>query len=110
VQWHARDPEAGFNGAIWALAQAGGLGAKVTGMADGTDLETTEPDIGCGQVPRTVRLEEPQSRVHEVEGTVYGGNGLLLSDAVTKIPLAVKVGTMQDHEVLWPDFDSYKYI
>jgi hypothetical protein len=101
VKWNLRDLEAVFNGAIRALAKAGVFGAKVTGIADGTDLETTEHYIGCGQVTRTVRIEDTRSRVHEVEVTVYGWKVLLLIDAVTKIPLAVKVGKIQDHEVLW---------
>lgn len=42
VKWNLRDLEAVVNGAIRALARAGVFGAKVTGMADGTDLETTE--------------------------------------------------------------------
>jgi hypothetical protein len=40
VQCNLRDLEALFNGAIRALAQAGVFGKRVTGMADGTDLET----------------------------------------------------------------------
>jgi hypothetical protein len=42
VKLSLRDLEAVFNGAIRALARAGAFGAKVTGMADGTDLETTQ--------------------------------------------------------------------
>jgi hypothetical protein len=42
VKWNLRDLEAVFNGAIRALAKAGVFGAKVTGIVDGTDLETTE--------------------------------------------------------------------
>jgi hypothetical protein len=48
-----------------------------------------------------VRIEETRGRVHAIEGTVYGWQGLLLSDAATKIPLAVNVGQMQDREALW---------
>ena len=42
VKGNLRDLAAGCNGAIRALAQAGGVGQRVTGMADGTALETTE--------------------------------------------------------------------
>ena len=45
-KWNLRDLEAVFNGAIRALAKAGVFGAKVTGIADGTDLETTERYAG----------------------------------------------------------------
>jgi hypothetical protein len=101
VQCNLRALEAVFNGAIRALAKAGVFGTKVTGIADGTDLETTERYTGCGQVTRKVRLEDARGRVHEIEVTVYGWKVLLLIDAVTKIPLAVKVGQIQEHEVLW---------
>jgi Transposase DDE domain len=101
VKWNLRDLEAVFNGAIRALAKAGVFGAKVTGIADGTDLETTERYTGCGQVIRTVRLEDKQGRLHEVEVTVYGWKEFLLIEAMTKIPLAVKVGHIQEHEALW---------
>ncbi len=101
VKWNVRELEAVFNGAIRALAKAGVFGAKVTGIADGTDLETTERYTGCGQVTRPVRIEDKQGRVHEIEVTVYGWKVLLLIDAATKIPLAVKVGKIHEHEALW---------
>jgi hypothetical protein len=101
VQWNLRDLEAVFNGAIRALAQAGVFGAKVTGIADATDLETTERYRGCGQVTRTVRIEDTRGHMHEIEVTVYGWKVLLLIDAVTKIPLAVKVVQIHEHEALW---------
>jgi hypothetical protein len=101
VKGNVRDLEAVFNGAIRALARAGGFGAKVTGIADGTDLETTERYVGSGQVTRQVRPEDKQGRVHEIDVTVYGWKVLLLVDAVTKIPLAVKVGQRDEHETHW---------
>jgi Transposase DDE domain len=101
VRWNVRDLEAVFNEAIRALAKAGLFGVKVTGIADGTDLETTERYTGCGQVTRTVRIEDKRGKVHEIEVTVYGWKVLLLIEAVTKIPLAVKVGQIQEHEALW---------
>lgn len=101
VKWNLRDVETVFNGAIRALVKAGVFGAKVTGIADGTDLETTARYTGCGQVTRKVRIEDKQGRMHEVEVTVYGWKVFLLIDAVTKIPLAVKVGQIQEHEALW---------
>jgi len=101
VTWNLRDLERVFNWAIRALAKAGVFGAKVTGIADGTDLETTERYTGCGQVTRTVRLEDTRGQGHAIEVTVYGWKAFLLIDALTKIPLAVKVGPIQEHEALW---------
>jgi len=101
VKWNLQDLEVVFNGSIRALAKAGVLGAKVTGIADGTDLETTERYTGCGQATRKRRIEDKWGKVHEIEVTVYGWKVLLLIDAVTKIPLAVKVIQIQEHEALW---------
>lgn len=101
VKWNLRDLEGVFNGSIRALAQAGVFEAQVTGIVDGTDLETTEHYTGCGQVTRKRRIEDTRGQVHEIEVTVYGWKVLLLIDAVTKIPLAVKVGQIHEHETHW---------
>ena len=101
VKLNLRDLEGVFNGAIRALAQAGVFGKQVTGIADGTDLDTTQRDTGCGQVTRQVRLEDKVGTMQASQVTVYGWTVLLLIDAVTKIPLAVKVGQIQEHEALW---------
>jgi hypothetical protein len=100
-KWNLRDLAAIFNGSIRALAQAGGFGRRVTGIADGTALETTERYRGCGQATRKVRIEDQHGQRHAIEVTVYGGKVLLLIDAVTKMPLAVNVGQIQEHEVRW---------
>ena len=50
---------------------------------------------------RQRRIEEKWGQVHEIEVTVYGWKVLLLIDAATKIPLAVKVVQIQEHEALW---------
>jgi Transposase DDE domain len=101
VKCNLRDLDTLFNGVIRALAKAGVFGKRVTGIADGTDLETTERYEGCGQVTRLRHLEDKQGKVHQIEVTVYGWKVLLLIDAVTKIPLAVKVVQIQEHEALW---------
>lgn len=101
VKLQLRDLEGLFNGAIRAVAKAGIFGKQVTGIADGTDLETTARYTGCGQVTRKRRIEATRGQVHEIEGTVYGWKVRLLIDARTKIPLAVKVGPMDEHETHW---------
>jgi hypothetical protein len=101
VKCNLRELEALFNGAIRALAKAGIFGKRVTGIADGTDLETTERYAACGQATRKVRIKDKRGQVHEIEATVYGWKVLLLIDAATKIPLAVKVVKIQEHEALW---------
>ena len=70
VKWNLRDLEIVFNGAIRALAMAGVFGKQVTGIADGTDLETTQRYAGCGQVTRKVRIEDQGGRRPAIEVTV----------------------------------------
>ena len=101
VKWHLRDLAVLFNTSIRALAQAEVFGAKVTGILDATDLETTQQYAGCGQVTRKRKLTDKHGKEHEIEVTVYGWKLLVLIDAHTKIPLAAKVVKIHEHEVLW---------
>lgn len=100
VQLNVRDLEVLFNGVIRALAKAGVLAAKVTGIVDATDLETTAHYEGCGQVTRKRKITDKRGHVHEIEVTVYGWKLIVLIEARTKIPLAAKVVPIQEHETL----------
>jgi hypothetical protein len=100
VQLNLRDLEAWFNGTIRALAKVGVFGAQVTGSVDATDLETTAAYKGCGQVTRKRKLTDKHGNVWEIEVTVYGWKLMVLIDALTKIPLAVTVVPIHEHEVL----------
>jgi hypothetical protein len=100
VKCNVRELETLCNGAIRAVAKAGVVGQRVTGMAAGADLETTERYAGGGQATRKRRIEDKWGKVHEIEVTVYGGNVLLVIEAVTHLPLAVNVGLIQEHEAL----------
>jgi hypothetical protein len=91
--------EAFLNGIIQDLAQAGVFARQVTGILDGTDLETTARYEGCGQATRKRKVTDKRGKVHEIEVTVYGWKLLVLIEAMTKIPLAAKVVQIQDHEV-----------
>jgi len=64
------DLEGVFNSAIRALAKVGIFGQRVTGIADGTDLVTTDGYRGGGQVTRTRRLEDQRGRMQGIEVTV----------------------------------------
>jgi hypothetical protein len=70
VKLNLRDLEALFNGVIRALAKTGVLAAKVTGIVDATDLETTAQYEGCGHVTRKRRITDKRGQVHEIEVTV----------------------------------------
>jgi Transposase DDE domain len=100
VKLNLRDLEAWFNGTVRALAKAGVFGTRVTGIVDATDLETTAAYEGCGQVTRKRKLTDKHGKVREIEVTVYGWKPIVLIDARTKIPLAVKVVPIHEHEVL----------
>jgi Transposase DDE domain len=97
---YLRNQEVWFNATIQALAKAGIFGVKVTGIIDATDLETTARYEGCGQVTRKRKITDERGNVHEIEVTVYGWKPIVLIDPATKIPLAVKVGPIHEHEVL----------
>ena len=100
VKLTLRDLEALFNGVIRALAKAGVLAAKITGIVDATDLETTAYYEGCGQVTRQRKLIDKRGHVHEIAVTVYGWKLSVLIEARPKIPLAAKVVPIQAHETL----------
>src|SRR6266511_5627216 len=86
VKLNVRDLEAWFNGVIRALAKTGVFAAKVTGIVDATDLETTAQYKGCGQVTRKRKITDKRGKVHEIEVTVYGWKLIVLIEARTKIP------------------------
>jgi hypothetical protein len=100
VKLNVRDLEAWFNGVIRALAKAGMFAAKVTGIVDATDLETTAQYEGCGQVTRKRKITDKRGKVHEIEVTVYGWKLIVLIEARTKLPLAATVVPIQEHETL----------
>jgi hypothetical protein len=77
VELHVWDLEALFHGALRALVEAGVFEAKVTGMADETDLATTARNAGCAHATWNV---------------------LRLIAAVTTVPPAVTGVQMQTHE------------
>ena len=87
VKLNLRDLEALFNRVIRALAKAGVFAAKVTGIVDATDLETTAHYEGCGQVTRKRKITDKRGKVHEIEVTVYGWKLIVLIEARHQDPL-----------------------
>jgi Transposase DDE domain len=87
-----------LNGVVQDLAQAKVFARQVTGIVDGTDLETTARYEGCGQATRKQKLMDKRGKVREIEVTVYGWKLLVMIEVRTKIPLAAKVVQIQDHE------------
>src|SRR5215831_2311766 len=92
--------EAFLNGVVQDLAKAGVFVRQVTGILEGTDLETTARYEGCGQVTRKRKIMDQRGKVREIEVTVSGWKLMVLIEARTKIPLAAKVVPIQAHETL----------
>jgi hypothetical protein len=70
VKLALRALEGWCNGTIRALAKADLFGAKVTGILDATDLETTAQYEGCGHVTRKRQVTDKRGHIHEIEVTV----------------------------------------
>ena len=70
VKLNVWDLKGVFNSAIRSLAKAGIFGQRVTGIADGTDLVTTDGYRGGGQVTHTRCLEDQRGRMQDIEVTV----------------------------------------
>jgi hypothetical protein len=87
-----------LNGVVHDLAQAKVFAQQVTGIVDGTDLETTARYEGCGQATCKRKITDKRGKVHEIEVTVYGWKRLMMIEVRTTIPLAAKVVQLQDHE------------
>ncbi len=81
--------EVWFHGTMRALAQAGRLGATVTGMVAATELDTTAAYEGRGQATRQRQRTDTQGSGQESEVTVYGWKPIVWIDAGPKRPLAV---------------------
>jgi len=100
VKLNLRDLEALFHRVIRALAQAGVWAATVTGLVEATDLETTAPYEGGGQVSRTRKITETRGPVHAIEVTIDGWQRIVVLAARTKSPWAATGVPIQAHETL----------
>ena len=100
VKMDLRALETLFNSTIRTLVKAGLLRTQVTGIVDGTDLETTAQYEGCGHVIWKRKLTDKYGKVREIEVMVSGWKVIVLIDAFTKLPLAVQVVPIQEHETL----------
>jgi hypothetical protein len=98
VQLNLRAGEAMLNHVIRALAKAGLVAATVTGLVDATDLETTAPSEGGGQVTRKRKRTAKRAQGHELEVTVDGWKWMGLLEVGTTSPWAATVVPIQAHE------------
>jgi hypothetical protein len=93
--------ESFFNGCIRCLAVFGSFGAKVTGVVDGSRIETTDDYEGHGTL--TVERRKPQKGGGWVKFFEYlfGWKVVVLMELDTQIPLAVKVIKIEAYEGEW---------
>ncbi|MCK9906091.1 hypothetical protein MXD63_39640, partial [Frankia sp. Cpl3] len=68
-----------FNTNIVNLAAHGAFHKKVTGIVDGTDIETTSTYQGVGMVKRKRKVHK-KTGIKEVECIVYGWKAIVLFD------------------------------
>ena len=79
------------------LAQAKVFARQVTGIVEGTDLETTARSAGCGQATRQRQRTDTRGQGREIAVTVYGWNLRVMIEVRTTRPLAATVGQSQAH-------------
>ncbi|MBU0494048.1 MAG: transposase [Chloroflexi bacterium] len=95
---HAAELEHLFNGTIQRLAASGVFPALVLSVVDGTLVETTAQFQGCGCLAVTKRQRDRQGVWFEYVELVYGWRLIALIDALTLIPVAIKIVPIQNQE------------
>jgi hypothetical protein len=69
-------------------------------MIDATVREPTAQSAGCRPVTRRRKVTDKRGHVHEIGVTVYGWKSMALSEAATRLPLAVTVMPIHEPEGL----------
>lgn len=99
VQWHLWDLEGVFKGTMRALAKAGGSGAQVTAIMDGSHMETTERYGGRGDAPGAAGTSRPVRSIRwscasGTGGTMGPGQTAFLTNASVEQPCRLLMTTM----------------
>jgi hypothetical protein len=87
-----------YNGCILCLAGAGMFPALVGVIMDGSDLVTTEKYKGCGKRKREEKFKDKEGQWRVREVIEFGWKVLVVLEARTRIPIAVKVVEIQESE------------
>jgi hypothetical protein len=91
-----------FNRVVRLLVGGMGLGGDLTVALDGSKVPTTAKYRGCGRLALTRKVKEKGTgRIVEVVKYVFGWKVLVLIEVQTRLPLAMKVGKIQDYEGQW---------
>ncbi len=91
-----------FNQMVRCVVGWGLLDGERIAALDGSKLETPKTYEGCGKLKQTrsVKVKGQKERATE-EYYVYGWKVLVLIDVQTRLPLAMKVVTIQEYEGRW---------
>src|SRR3989441_13201690 len=91
-----------FNQMVRCVVGWGLLDGERIAALDGSKLETPKTYEGCGKLKQTrsVKVKGQKERATE-EYYVYGWKVLVLIDVQTRLPLAMKVVTIEEYEGCW---------
>ena len=91
-----------FNQMVQCVVGCGLLDGQRIVALDGSKLETPKTYEGCGKLKQTrsVKVKGQKERATE-EYYVYGWKVLVLIDVHTRLPLAMKVVTIEEYEGRW---------
>src|SRR5712692_9827263 len=91
-----------FNQMVQGLARRGWFTGKLVVALDGSKLPTPKSYEGCGKLKQTrsVKVNGQKDPVTE-EYYLYGWKVLVLIEVQTRLPLAMKLVSIQDYEGKW---------
>lgn len=90
-----------FNGCIRCLAAFGSFGCEVTGVVDGSRIETTATYEGHGTLTVQRRKRQKGGGWVSVVEYLFGWKVVALMDLATRIPLAIQVLKIEAYEGEW---------
>ncbi len=91
-----------FDGVVRVLVGVVGLAGDLTVALDGSKVPTTEKYTGRGCLTVIHKVKEKGTgRIVETVKSVFGWKVLVLIEVQTRLPLAMKVGKIQDYEGQW---------
>ena len=91
-----------FNRMVQLLARRGLFSGKLVVALDGSKLPTPKSYEGCGKLKQTRRVKvKGQKEAATEEYYVYGWKVLVLIEVQTRLPLAMKLVTIQEYEGKW---------
>ena len=91
-----------FNRMVQLLARRGLFSGKLVVALDGSKLPTPRSYQGCGKLKQTRSVKvKGQKEAATEEYYVYGWKVLVLIEVQTRLPLAMKLITIQEYEGKW---------